>query len=141
MSIEHNKAIVRRCWEEMLNTGNLRIAEAYIAPDYIDHQPDQEIKGIEGVKHFVTGIRAALPDIHFRVEEQLAEGEQVATRWTTFGMHQGELMGIPPTGKAVTVTGMVISRLAGGKIVEEWDNMDQLGLLRQLGVVPPLGQG
>ena len=140
MSAEANKAIVRKCWDEMLNKGNLTIAEKCVAPGYIDRQPDQDIRGIEGIKQFVTGIRTAFPDIRFFVEAQIAEGDKVVTRWMAKGTHHGELTGIPPTGKPVKVTGIVISRLVSGKIVEEWDQMDGLGVLRQLGIVPPLGQ-
>jgi predicted ester cyclase len=83
--------------------------------------------------------RTAFPNIHVTIEDQIAEGDKVVTRWTGHGTHQGELMGIPPTNKAVTVTGIAIDRIVAGKIVEHWENFDQLGMLVQLGVVPPPG--
>ena len=84
--------------------------------------------------------RTAFPDLNVKVEDQLAEGDKVATRWTTTGTHQGEFAGIPPTGKQGGVTGTTIARVVGGKIVEERSNWDTLGLLQQLGVIPPMGQ-
>ncbi len=84
--------------------------------------------------------RMAYPDTHFAVEDQVAEGDKVATRWTAVGTQQGELMGIPATGKKVTVTGMTINRIVNGMIMESWNNFDALGQLQQLGVVPALGQ-
>ena len=85
-------------------------------------------------------LLTASPDLHITVEDQVAEGDKVVTRYTTRGTHQGPFMGIPPTGKHVTVTGIVITRFANCKEVEEWANADWLGLLQQLGVVPTPGQ-
>lgn len=82
-----------------------------------------------------------MPDFHVTMEDVIAEGDKVAGRWTAHGTHEDELVGIPPTGKEATWTGMTIYRLAGGEIVEAWWSRDMLGLLIQLGVVPPLGQG
>jgi predicted ester cyclase len=86
----------------------------------------------------VSTYRAAFPDARITVEQQLAEGDLVATRWSGRGTHDGELMGVSPTGKQVTVSGLTISRLEGGKIVEEFQNWDTLGMLQQLGAVPEL---
>lgn len=96
--------------------------------------------GREGFKQFVLMYRSAFPDMHITIEDQIAEGDKVVSRWTARGTHQGELMGIPPTGKQATVTGINIERFANGKFVEEWSNFDALGLLQQLGVVTTLGQ-
>ena len=95
--------------------------------------------GPEGIKEFITGYLAGFPDGRITIDGQLAEGDMVATRWTGRGTHQGELMGIPPTGKQVTVSGITISRVKNGKVVEEWSNWDTLGMLQQLGVVPAPG--
>jgi len=84
--------------------------------------------------------RTAFPDVHFTIEDQIAEGDRVVTRWTARGTHQGPLVGIPPTSKQVTMSGIAIYRLVDGKIVEQWGVNDMLGLLQQLGVVPILGQ-
>jgi len=95
--------------------------------------------GTAGIKQFISIYRTAYPDTHFTVEDQVAEGDKVATRWTATGTHRGELMGIAPTGKRVTVTGIAITRVTNGKIVETWNNFDALGQLQQLGVIPVPG--
>ena len=84
--------------------------------------------------------RSAFPDMQLTIEDQIAEGDKVVTRWTARGTHQGELMGIPPTGKQATVTGITVGRVANGKFVESWSNFDALGMMQQLGVVPVPGQ-
>ncbi len=137
MSSEQNKAIVRRTFDEPWK-GNLEVVDELIAGDYVGHDPanPEPLRGPEGVKAFISTYRTAFPDARITVEQQLAEGELVATRWTGRGTHRQELMGIEPTGKQVTVSGLTISRLADGKIVEEWSNWDTFGMLQQLGAVP-----
>jgi steroid delta-isomerase-like uncharacterized protein len=139
MSSDQNKAIVRRVFEEPWK-GNLDVIDELIAGDYIGRDPagPEPLRGPEGVKEFVTTYRSAFPDAQITVEQQLAEGELVATRWTARGTHEGELMGIQPTGKQVTVSGLTISRLSNDKIVEEFQNWDTLGMMQQLGAVPAL---
>ena len=95
---------------------------------------------MEAYKQWVGRVSAGLADRQSTIEDQIAEGDMVVTRWTFRGTHTGELMGIAPTGKQVTVTGISIDRVVGGKIVEEWNEMDDLGMMEQLGVVPPMGQ-
>jgi len=139
---EENKALVRRAFEEVWNQGKLDVIDEIFAADFVYHiagSPD--IHGPDGEKQFVTMHRTAFPDIKFTVEDWIAEGDKVVTRWTFTGTHKGELMGISPTGVQVTMTGISIGRIAGGKIVEVWGNADSLGMLQQLGAVPPLGQG
>ena len=141
MSAEEKKAIVRRLFEELWNQGKLDVADEIFATDYIFHEPIAgEVRGPEGFKQFVSMYRIAFPDLQFRIEDQIAEGDKIVTRWTATGTHKGELMGISPTSVQVTVTGIGIARTDGGKIVEFWDNYDALGMLQQLGVVPPLGE-
>jgi predicted ester cyclase len=94
------------------------------------------VSGRDGIKQLINLYRAAFPDFHMTFEDQIAEGDKVASRWTMRGTHTGDLLGIGPTGKQGTMTGIVISRLAGHTIAEEWENFDQLGLLQQLGVMP-----
>ena len=141
MSSEQNKTIVRRALEEPW-TGNLDVVDELIASDYIGHDPatPEPLRGPEGVKQFIATYLAAFPDARITVEEQLAEGDLVATRWSGRGTHEGELMGIEPTGKQATVSGLTISRLQGGKIVEEFQNWDTFGLMQQLGAVPALAR-
>ena len=138
MSADTNREIVRRLGVEPWE-GNLGVIDELVAPDYIGHDPAQpDMQGPEGIKEFITGYLAGFPDGRITIDEQLAEGDLVATRWTGRGTHQGELMGIPPTGKQVTVSGITISRVKNGKVVEEWSNWDTLGMLQQLGVVPAM---
>jgi len=141
MSTEENKAIVRRLFEELWNQGKLDVAGEIFANDYIFHGPVAgEVRGPEGFKQFVSMYLTSYPDLQFAIEDQIAEGDKVVTRWTATGTHKGELMGISPTSVRMTVTGIVIGRIAGDKIVEDWADWDALGMLRQLGVVPPLAQ-
>jgi steroid delta-isomerase-like uncharacterized protein len=139
---EENKAVVRRFLEEVFSGGNLELVDEIFAPHYALHDPSVpgEVRGPEGMKQYVSMYRGAYPDTRFTVEDQIAEGDEVVTRWTGRGTHRGELMGIPPTGEQVTITGITINRLSGGKIEEQWNNFDQLGVLRQLGVAPAPGQ-
>jgi len=141
-SLEENKALVRRVIEEVRHQGKLDVVDEVYATNFVPHlvgNPD--IRDIEGFKQLVTTLRTAFPDGHFTIDDIIAEGDKVVTRWTFTGTHKGELMGIPPTDKQATVTGIDIIRIASGKIVEGWTNMDTLGFMQQLGVIPPMGQG
>jgi steroid delta-isomerase-like uncharacterized protein len=141
MSTEQNKAIVRRFFEEVGNQGNVAAAGEIFAADVVDHTaPPGQAPGLEGVKHNLAIFRTAFPDVHLTIEDMLAEGDRVVARYTAHATHTGEFFGIPATGKQVVVTGISLSRIAGGKIVEQWGNQDDLGMLQQLGVVPPPGQ-
>ena len=141
MSTEENKALVRRFYDEMFNKKNLTAINEFIDPNGVDHGLPPGLSGIEGTRRFIGMYLAAFPDLHMTFEDLIAEGDRVVLRWTCRGTHQGELMGIPPTGRQVTVTGIEINRLAGGKSVEHWLNNDTLGMLQQLGVIPAPGQG
>jgi steroid delta-isomerase-like uncharacterized protein len=141
LSAEENKAVTRRFLEEIFTAGNLELVDELFASNYVLHDPSvpQEVRGPEGMKQYVAMYRAAYPDTHFTIEDQIAEGDEVVTRWTGQGTHQGELMGIVPTGRVVTVTGIEVDRITGGKIEETWVNYDALGMMHQLGVA--LGPG
>jgi steroid delta-isomerase-like uncharacterized protein len=131
-----NKEIVHRLGEEPWQ-GKLEVIDELADPGYVGHDPAMpDLQGPEGLKQFLKDFKTAYPDGGITIEEQIAEGDLVASRWTGRGTHQGELMGIGPTGKQVTVTGITISRVSGGKVVEEWTNWDTLGMLQQLGAVP-----
>lgn len=138
MSVKENKAIFRRIVEEGFNKGNLAIVDELVAANHVNHADN--VHGPEEYKQFITMYRTAFPDLHMTVEDQIAEGDKVVNRWTSRGTHQGDLMGIPPTGKQVTLTGTYVARIVGGKIIEEWGNFDALGMMQQLGVVPSPGQ-
>jgi steroid delta-isomerase-like uncharacterized protein len=139
VSSEQNKAIVRRLFEEPWK-GNLDVVDELTASDYVGHDPSnpEPLRGPAGFKEFISTYRVAFPDARITVKQQLADGDLVATRWSGRGTHEGELMGIQPTGKQVTVSGMTISRLVGGKVVEEFQNWDTLGMMQQLGAIPAL---
>ena len=134
---EQNKSIVRRSFEELFTQGKLAVADDVFAPEYVGHDPalPQDIRGPEQFKQFVMMYRNAFPDLALTIEDQIAEGDEVVTRFTARGTHRGELMGILPTGKKVVVTGISIDRMKNGKSVESWTNYDMLSMLQQLGVV------
>jgi steroid delta-isomerase-like uncharacterized protein len=138
MSAEENKALTRRVLEEIFTEGNLDLADDLIAPDFVDHDSamPEDVHGVEGFKEFVRMYRSAFPDIHVEVEDQVAEGDKVATRWRAGGTHEGEIAGVPATGNWVEITGMEISRISGGKIAEIWDNYDVMGMMQQIGAIP-----
>jgi steroid delta-isomerase-like uncharacterized protein len=141
MSTEVNKAIVRRFVEEVQNGGDLAALDEFAAPGYVNHSAPPGVPADrEGLKQLTAMFRRAFPDGRMTIEDMVAEGDRVATRKTFRGTHRGELMGIPPTGKAVTIGLIDFARLAGGRVVESWSVADELGLLRQLGALPPPGQ-
>lgn len=141
MSAEENKALVRRFYEEVFNQKKTAAIGELFDPTMVDHAlPPGLPSGIEGAKQLYSMYLAAFPDLHFTVEDIIAEGDKVVARLTAQGTQQGALMGIPPTGLHVSIRGIDILRIAGGKIVEIWANFDMLAMLQQLGVVPAPGQ-
>ena len=138
MQPEESKAVVRRFLKDIFGGGDLELIEEHFAPDYVLHDPvlPEEVRGPEGMRRYVSMYRDAYPDTGFTVENQIAEGGEVVTRWTGQGTHEGELMGIPPTGNRVTVTGIEIDRVVDGRIEETWVIYDALGMMQQLGVAP-----
>lgn len=131
---EENKALARRSWEIV---ENLDTIEEIYAPDVIWHEPDQEIRGIEEARQFVTTYKTALPDLNVTVEDVIGEGDKAVTRWTVRGTHQGEVEEFgPPTGRQVEIKGITMHRIEDGKIVEEWEGYDNLSILQQLGLAP-----
>jgi predicted ester cyclase len=111
-----------------------------IAPNWVQHDPatPEELHRIEGARQLVKVYRGAFPDVHITVEDQVAEGDKVVTRWTALDTYQGELMGVEPSGNQVTVRGISIDRFSGGKFVETWDNYDALGMMQQIGAIPSM---
>ena len=140
MSAEENKAIARRFFEEVWNKGNLDVIDETHAAGYVLHDSTGDIQGTEGLRQFVMVYLTAFPDFHVTIEDEIAEGDMVVLRWTVTGTHKGELMGISPTDKEMTMTGITMGRIASGKIVEAWNNLDAVGMLQQLGVIPTMGQ-
>ena len=132
---ERNKAQVRRVIEEIYNRGELAVVDELAASDLVIHASSQDIRGRDGAKQYVAALRAGFPDLHLTVEDQVAEGDMVVTRWTARGTHTGAFQGIPATGSAIRVTETDIDRIIDGKTVECWAHVDELGLMQQLGVV------
>lgn len=132
---EQNKALVRRVVEELINKGNFSLLDELVAIDYAYYEPTVgDIRGRDGYKALVSMYRSAFPDVTLTIDEQIAEDDKVVTRWTARGTHRGELMGVPSTGKPVTVHGVVISRIENGKLIEDFETYDVHGMMRQLGV-------
>ena len=136
MTIEENKALVRGFVEEFWNQGNTAAVDELMAPDAEIHMPTGETVDLDGLKGFNLAFRASFPDWHSTFEELVAEGDRVAERWTGRGAYRGELMGIPPTEEHVEVPGSVFYRIVDGKIVEFRGQLDMMGMMQQLGVMP-----
>jgi steroid delta-isomerase-like uncharacterized protein len=134
---EENKALARR-WADIFNQGNLDLVEEIYAPGFVNHDPamPEDVRGLEGAREFYGMYQSAFPDTEITIEDQVAEGDKVVTRWTARGTHQGDLMGVPPSGNRVEVAGITISRIEGGKVAEEWNNYDALGMMQAIGAVP-----
>ncbi len=135
---DQNKAIARRALE-LFSGGDLDEMDELVSQDAVDHDtqnPNAGIHGPEGAKQTAAMYRAAFSDLRITVEDQIAEGDKVVTRWTAVGTNDGDLMGLPASGRSSTVTGIGIDRIADGKIVETWGNWDTLGMMQQLGAVP-----
>ena len=142
MSAEENKTIARRVREEFISTGDMDLADELLAEDFVYYGPGMlpEVRGREPFKQTIAAFRAAFPDLTERIDEQFTDGDRVISRFTTRGTFTGELMGIPPTGKAFTTTnGMDICRIADGRVVEVWAMFDALAMLQQIGAIPTAG--
>jgi steroid delta-isomerase-like uncharacterized protein len=135
---QDNSAIVRSFIEKIINQGQIDFAAEFVWEDVVEQVPlPGQGPGIEGLKDVLRGMRSAFPDLHFFVEEQIADGDKVLTRFEWTGTHRGEFVGIPATGRSVKVWGMVIDRLQSKRIKDTRIIMDMLGLMMQLGVLPP----
>ncbi len=137
MSTKDNKALIRRFYEEVFNKKNLAAIDDFFAPGHVDHTlPPGLPVGPEGTKQAIAMTLTAFPDLHLTIEDMIAEGDKVVTWFTTHGTQRGALGDIPPTGKQVTVSTIEITRIAGGKIVEDSGLDDRLGMLQQLARKP-----
>ncbi len=134
---EQNKKLMRRIFDEVWNQGNLETIDEIFSPDFVTHfLPPGTPPGKDGIRQYISMYRAAFPDVHIDVEDQIAEGDKVVTRTTIRGTHKGTFMGIPATGKKIQVSAIIITRFEDGQNVESWVEQDRLGLMQQLGVVP-----
>lgn len=139
--MQDNATIVRRFADEVITQGNIDAAAQFVWEDVVELVPlPGQGPGLEGLKDILRAMRAGFPNLVFSIDEQISEGDKVASRFEWTGIHQGEFLGIPPTGRSVRVWGMVIDRLEQGRIKETRILMDTMGLMMQLGVIPPPGE-
>jgi len=137
MSIEENRSIVRK-YTELINARDLDAAFAYFSPSFVDHAVRPGMPpGIQGTRLFFNMLFTAFPDLHGTIQDIIAEGDKVVDRMTCEGTHQGMFMGAPPTGKRVKWSFIDINQIVDGKVVEHWAEVDTMGIMQQLGVVPP----
>lgn len=137
LTLFENRVKARQLYEEVINKPDYGLLDSILSPDIVWHDPllpGGEVRGIENFRQVLKEFRMAFPDLHITVEDQIIEGDKVVTRFTIHATHRGRLMGIGPTGKRITVTGISIIRFRDGKGVEEWIEEDNLGLMRQLGI-------
>ncbi|HKY53623.1 MAG TPA: ester cyclase [Anaerolineales bacterium] len=131
------KIAARNFIEKGLNQKDLSVLDEYFSPKLIDHAlPPGLPPGLEGRKIFASALLSAFPDLHVQLEDMVADGDKLVTRYTVHGTHNGELMGISPTGKQISIGGIAIDRFENGQSVEHWEIIDQMGLMQQLGVIP-----
>ncbi|MBD3884303.1 ester cyclase [Phormidium tenue FACHB-886] len=131
---DHNKALYQRYIQQVFNQGQLDVLDEILSPSYVYHEaPPGTPPGAEGIKQVVSIFRTAFPDLEITIDDQVAEDDKVCSRATTRGTHQGEIFGIPATGKAVTMTGLTLVRIVDGRIVESWVKNDVMALMNQLG--------
>jgi len=134
---EENKALMHRVYEEGFSQNNLDVLDELIASDFTDHNPNPgQPPGLEGLKQFISSMHNVLSGLQVDIEDMVAEGDKVVARLRISGTHQGEFLGNAPTGNQVAFTAIDILRIDNGKLVEHWGNLDELGMLRQLGVIP-----
>jgi steroid delta-isomerase-like uncharacterized protein len=141
-TMTEREALARRFIEDGFNEGRLEVLDEVVSDDFVSHDPQVRLGGLRGPaagRSVITTYRGAFPDLRMTIDDVVAQGDRVAIRWTATGTHSGELHGLAPTGRSVTVTGMTIQRLAAGRIVEAWSNWDTLGLLQQIGASPTPG--
>ncbi len=138
MGVEENKATVQMFYDEVLNRGNLDVIDKTTAENYVDHTaPPGMSPGREGERQWFALLRAAFPDGQTTIDDIIAEGDKVVVRATMTGTHQGDFMGIPATGKQVTISGIDVVRFHEGQSVEHWGQWDMAALMQQLGVASP----
>ena len=131
-----NKVLVHRFVEEVINRGNARLLSELVGPDHVRHAPDGDLYGPEGVRADLGEWRTGFPDAVVALEDLIAEGDKVVSRFVIRGTHAGPALGVPATGRRVAVAGVAIDRVRDGRLVESWISLNTLGLLRQLDALP-----
>jgi steroid delta-isomerase-like uncharacterized protein len=141
MLSEQDKVNGRRIPLEMFNQGRLDLAEELFTSDYVEHVslPPEFPTGIAGIQAFINVVRTGFPDFRYTIEDEIAEGDKIVYRLTATGTNNGEFLGMPATGKSATWSEIHICRMENGKLAEHWANVDNLGMLQQLGVIPAPG--
>jgi steroid delta-isomerase-like uncharacterized protein len=131
-----NATVLDRINEEAFNRGDVSVVDELVADDFVDHDPMPGMPpNREGLKAMIRDLHQAFPDFHTEVEDQIVAGDKVVERWSCTGTQEGEFMGIPPTNRHVEIHGIDISRLADGRLVEHWTQIDMISMLQQLGVM------
>jgi steroid delta-isomerase-like uncharacterized protein len=141
-TMTEREALARRFFEDVFSEGRLEVIDEITSDDFQAHDPQDrftDLRGPAASRAVVKLYRNAFPDLRFTIEDVVEQRDRVVIRWTATGTHQGELLGLAPTGKAATVTGITIWRMAGGRVVEAWTNWDTLGLMQQIGAAPAPG--
>jgi steroid delta-isomerase-like uncharacterized protein len=133
-----NKDLIQAFTDDFWNKQNIAAFDKYFTADYISHYPHGDLNG-EQVLGLCQAYFTAFPDLHITTDDLIAEGDKVVKVWTANCTNKGEFMGIPATGKRIVVTGIEVFRIVDGKIAENWVSMDNLGMMQQLGVIPPMG--
>ncbi len=142
MSVDTHKAVVRRLVGQVFNAGQLAVLDQILGPGYQDHNsaevydPAAQPVDAEGLRTVIAMLRATFPDLHMAIDHLVAEDDKVVTFWTSTGTHEGKILGVLPTGEAVTFSGVAIDRFSDGKIVESWGMWDILGVALQIGAIP-----
>ena len=137
-----NEALLRRFYDEAFSKGKVSVVDELTDRNFVEHEPlPPGIKpGIEGLKQLILGLRAGFPDLHVRIDDMVSQGDKIWARATFTGTHKGSFMNVPPTGKRVSFEAIDVVRFSGGKTVEHWGITDNMGLLTQIGAIPPPGQ-
>jgi steroid delta-isomerase-like uncharacterized protein len=139
MSPEQNRAVLKQVKDELWNQGRTEVAQELFDARFVNHDPMRpDVQTRDQFVEYVIEVRTAFPDFRVTILDEIAEGDRVALRWEVTGRHQKEIMGIPATGRSISVSGMTIYRLAEGRVVECWWNMDSMAMMRQLGALPEL---
>ena len=136
MEVNVQTATYEQIWVDSLNRGDVSVADKVFAADCVIHingSPDRNL-GLAGFKQMVAGLLAAFPDLHFTIEDQIVVGDKVATRWVAEGTNSAALGSVPATGRRVRVDGLILDRVTDGRVVERWEQWDQMGMLQQLGL-------
>ena len=137
-----NEAVLRRFYDEAFSKGKVSIVDELMDRNFVEHEPlpPGSKPGIEGVKQLIVGLRAGFPDLRVAIDDMVSHGDKVWARATFTGTHKGSFMNVPPTGKRVSFEAIDVVRFSGGKTVEHWGLIDNIGLLTQIGAIPPPGQ-